>query len=128
MWNILNKYRAQCVCVLLLLMSLLSWASGYRVARLMMQEEQAKERLHYEQQAKQRLQTALAEQQKWQQLAQQQSLQLAQVRQQLDAQAALLNKEIPNAIQNDNETHGAAYSGIGKHSLHIYKRAFGYAD
>ena len=134
MWAIATKYRTECLCILMIMLELVAWISGYHTASYRyqtqissLQKEYADETAQREQQTNQQLQAALIEQQKWQQFAQQQSVQLVQMQQKLDIQAAQLHKEIPHAIAQDKQT-GADYNGIGTHSLRQYNRAFGYSD
>ena len=135
MWQMLtSKYRFQAVCVGLLVACLLSVWAGWAIAKsvcrayeLTLKNQYAAEKLAAEKQHSEALQQALAEQQKWQLFAQQQGIQLAQTRQQIDLQAARTQKEIPHAIKQDN-MGATAYNGIGNDSLHLYNRAFGYAD
>ena len=76
----------------------------------------------------QQLQNAQADKQKWYDFAQRQSSQLAQATQTLDAQAALLQKDIPHAIAQDAASGGHCHSGLGADSLRLYRRALGYTD
>ena len=87
----------------------------------------AQEKLAAEQRHTAALQAALAQQQQWQQFAQKQGEQLAQIRVRLDKQTELLSKDIDHAIEQDkNSGHDCA--GIGTSSLHLYNRAFGYQN
>lgn len=87
----------------------------------------AREKLDAEQRHTAALQAALAQQQQWQQFAQKQGEQLAQIRVRLDKQTELLSKDINHAIEQDkNSGHDCA--GIGTNSLHLYNRAFGYSN
>lgn len=130
MWLI--KYRFQAAIALLLIA--VAWTLGYGMARSVYQNKisslkaaHTAELLQHEQQAKQQFQAALTEQQKWQQFAQQQSIQIAQMQQKLDAQAAQQQKEIPNVIQKDN-SGGITFNGLGNDSLRHYRKSFGYTD
>ncbi len=130
MWLI--KYRFQAAIALLLIAT--AWTLGYGMARSVYQNTisnlkaaHTAELLQHEQQAKQQLQAALTEQQKWQQFAQRQSLQIAQMQQKLDAQAAQQQKEIPNVIQKDN-SGGITFNGLGNDSLRHYRKSLGYTD
>lgn len=130
MWLI--KYRFQAAIALLLIAA--AWTLGYGMARSVYQNKisslkaaHTAELLQHEQQAKQQFQAALTEQQKWQQFAQQQSIQIAQMQQKLDAQAAQQQKEIPNVIQKDN-SGGITFNGLGNDSLRHYRKSFGYTD
>lgn len=130
MWLI--KYRFQAAITLLLIAT--AWTLGYGMARSVCQNTisslkaaHAAELFKHEQQAKQQLQAALTEQQKWQQFAQRQSLQIAQMQQKLDAQAAQQQKEIPNVIQKDN-SGGITFNGLGNDSLRHYRKSLGYTD
>ena len=135
MWAMLmSKYRTQCLCMVMIIVVLSAWISGYRTARYQyqsqissLQKEYADETAQREQQTNQQLQAALIEQQKWQQFAQQQSVQLAQIRTHLDKQSELLNKEIHHAIEQDKKS-GNDCVGLGDNSLQLYNRAFGYSD
>ena len=135
MWAMLmSKYRTQCLCMVMIIVALSAWISGYRTARYQyqsqissLQKEYADETAQREQQTNQQLQAALIEQQKWQQFAQQQSVQLAQIRTHLDKQSELLNKEIHHAIEQDKKS-GNDCVGLGDNSLQLYNRAFGYSD
>lgn len=130
MWLI--KYRFQAAIALLLIA--VAWTLGYGMARSVYQNKisslkaaHTAELLQHEQQAKQQFQAALTEQQKWQQFAQQQSIQIAQMQQKLDAQAAQQQKEIPNVIQKDN-SGGITFNGLGNDSLRHYRKSLGYTD
>lgn len=132
MWLILSKYRFQAALMLLLMIA--AWTLGYGMARSVYQSkinslkaEYAKETAQREREAAQQFQAVLSEQQKWQQFAQQQSLQIAQMQQKLDAQAVRQQKEIPNVIQKDN-SGSIIFNGLGNNSLQHYKKSFGYTD
>ena len=132
MWPILSKYRFQAVFVLFTMIA--AWTLGYGMARSVCQNkisslkaEYAKKTAQREREAAQHFQAVLSEQQKWQQFAQQQSLQIAQMQQKLDAQAVRQQKEIPNVIQKDN-SGSIIFNGLGNNSLQHYKKSFGYTD
>ena len=134
MWAIATKYRTECLCILMIRLELVAWISGYHTASYRyqtqisnLQKEYAEQTAKREQQTNQQLQAALIEQQKWQQFAQQQSVQLAQIRTHLDKQSELLNKEIHHAIEQDKKS-GNDCVGLGDNSLQLYNRAFGYSD
>ena len=115
MWAILIKYRAWGGLALLLAVAAAAWAGGRHAAGQDHQAETAA------------LQAALVQQQQWQQFAQKQGEQLAQIRVRLDKQTELLSKDIDHAIEQDkNSGHDCA--GIGTNGLHLYNRAFGYPD
>ena len=133
MWTIWNKYRFQAACAGFVVACALSAWAGYAVAQsachaatLVLKNQYADEKLQAQQAYAAALADALAKQQATEQWAQQQGEQLAATRAQLDHRQNELNKEIPHATHQDNQ--GAiAYNGIGKHSLQLYNRAFGYA-
>ncbi|XXQ69026.1 hypothetical protein ACKLNO_03975 [Neisseriaceae bacterium B1] len=130
MWLI--KYRFQAALVLLTMMA--AWTLGYGMARSVYQNKISSLKAKYAEQTAQReheaakhFQAALAERQKWQFVAQQQSIQIAQMQQKLDTQAAQQQKEIPNVIQKDN-SGGITFNGLGNDSLRHYRKSFGYTD
>lgn len=133
MWTIWNKYRFQAACAGFVVACALSAWAGYAVAQsachaatLVLKNQYADEKLQAQQAYAAALADALAKQQAAVQWTQQQGEQLAATRAQLDHRQNELNKEIPHATHQDNQ--GAiAYNGIGKHSLQLYNRAFGYA-
>lgn len=134
MWLMLNKYRVYLVWFLIYALAIFAWSLGFRMAKRecaveisSLKAAHTAELLQHEQQAKQQFQAALSEQQKWQQFAQQQSIQIAQMQQKLDAQAAQQQKEIPNVIQKDN-SGGITFNGLGNDSLQHYKKSFGYTN
>lgn len=134
MWAALIKYRAWGGPALLLAVAAAAWAGGRHAAGQDHQTETAalkakyaQEKLAAEQRHTAALQAALVQQQQWQQFAQKQGAELAQIRVQLDKQTELLSKDISHAILLDkNSGHDGA--GIGTNSLHLYNRAFGYPD
>lgn len=134
MWAILIKYRAWGGLALLLAVAAAAWAGGRHAAGQDHQAETdrlkaqyAQEKLDAEQRHNAALQAALVQQQQWQQFAQKQGAELAQIRVRLDKQTELLSKDIDHAIEQDkNSGHDGA--GIGANSLHLYNRAFGYPD
>lgn len=69
------------------------------------------------------LKSALIEQQKWQQRAQEASVKLAQMQEELDQQAKALKGQVSYVIQKDS-----VYSGLGADSVHLYNRALGYTE
>ncbi|QRQ83222.1 hypothetical protein JQU52_10255 [Paralysiella testudinis] len=112
-----------------------SWYSGYSSAKrageaqlAALRQEYAAQALAAEQQYSAKLAEAAEQQQKWYDFAQHQSSKLAQATQTLDAQAALLQKEIPYAIAQDAASGGHCHSGLGADSLRLYRRALGYPD
>ena len=133
MLKIWNKYKFQAACVgFVLACATSAWAgwaiaqTSCRAATLVLKNQYAAEQLKAQQAHSAALADALAKQQAAVQWAQQQGEQLAATRAQLDHRQNELNKEIPHATHQDNQ--GAiAYNGIGKHSLQLYNRAFGYA-
>lgn len=134
MWLMLSKYRVYLIWLLIYAVVIFAWSLGFRMAKRECAIEignlkaiYTAELLQREQQANQQFQAALSEQQKWQQFVQQQSLQIAQMQQKLDAQVAQQQKEIPNVIQKDNAS-GTAFNGLGNDSLQHYKKSFGYPD
>ena len=134
MWAALIKYRAWGGPALLLAVAAAAWAGGrnaaeqaHQAATDRLKAQYAQEKLTAEQRHTAALQAALAQQQQWQQFAQKQGEQLAQIRVRLDKQTELLSKDINHAIEQDkNSGHDCA--GIGTNSLHLYNRAFGYRD
>lgn len=134
MWAALIKYRAWGVLALLLAVYAVAWVSGRHNAEqnhtaetAALKAKYAQEKLDAEQRHTAALQAALAQQQQWQQFAQKQGEQLAQIRVRLDKQSELLSKDINHAIEQDkNSGHDCA--GIGTNSLHLYNRAFGYQN
>lgn len=134
MWVALIKYRAWGGLALLLAVYAVAWAGGRHAAGKDHQAETdrlkaqyAQEKLDAEQRHTAALQAALVQQQQWQQFAQKQGEQLAQIRVRLDKQTELLSKDIPHAIEQDKNS-GHDCVGIGTNSLHLYNRAFGYPD
>ena len=134
MWAALIKYRAWGGLALLLAVAAVAWAGGRNAAEQAHQAETAalkakyaQEKLDAEQRHTAALQAALAQQQQWQQFAQKQGEQLAQIRVRLDKQTELLSKDINHAIEQDKSS-GHDCVGIGTHSLHLYNRAFGYQN
>lgn len=134
MWAALIKYRAWGGLVLLLAVAAVAWVGGRHAAGQNHQAETAalkakyaQEKLDAEQRHNAALQAALAQQQQWQQFAQKQGAELAQIRVQLDKQTELLSKDIDHAIEQDKSS-GHDGAGIGTNSLHLYNRAFGYPD
>ena len=133
MGTIWNKYKFQAACAGFVVACALSAWAGYAVAQsachaatLVLKNKYADEKLQAQQAYAAALADALAKQHAAVQWAQQQGEQLAATRAQLDHRQNELNKEIPHATHQDNQ--GAiAYNGIGKHSLQLYNRAFGYA-
>ena len=134
MWAALIKYRAWGGLALLLAVYAVAWAGGRHAAGQDHQAETDRLKAQYAQEkfdAEQRhtaaLQAALVQQQQWQQFAQKQGAELAQIRVRLDKQTELLSKDIDHAIEQDkNSGHDCA--GIGANGLHLYNRAFGYPD
>lgn len=134
MWAALIKYRAWGGLALLLAVAAVAWAGGrnaagqaHQAATDRLKAQYAQEKLDAETRHTAALQAALVQQQQWQQFAQKQGEQLAQIRVRLDKQTELLSKDIDHAIEQDkNSGHDCA--GIGSHSLHLYNRAFGYRD
>ena len=134
MWAILIKYRAWGGLALLLAVAAVAWAGGRHAAGQDHQTETAalkakyaQEKLAAEQRHTAALQAALVQQQQWQQFAQKQGAELAQIRVQLDKQTELLSKDIDHAIEQDKSS-GHDGAGIGTNSLHLYNRAFGYQN
>ena len=134
MWAALIKYRAWGGLALLLAVAAVAWAGGKRAAgqdhqteTAALKAQYAQEKLDAEQRHTAALQAALAQQQQWQQFAQKQGEQLAQIRVRLDKQTELLSKDIDHAIEQDKNS-GHDCVGIGASSLHLYNRAFGYSD
>ena len=134
MWAALIKYRAWGALALLLAVAAAAWAGGRHAAEQDHQAETdrlkaqyAQEKLDAEQRHTAALQAALVQQQQWQQFAQKQGEQLAQIRVRLDKQPELLSKDINHAIEQDKNS-GHDCVGIGTNSLHLYNRAFGYAN
>ena len=132
MLKIWNKYKFQAACVGFVIACALSAWAGYAVAQsachaatLLLKNQYADEKLKAQQAYAAALADALAKQQAAVQWAQQQGEQLAATRAQLEQRQHELNKEIPNATQQDNQGT-TAYNGIGERSLHLYNRAFGY--
>ena len=130
----LIKYRAWGGFALLLAVAAAAWMGGQRAAEQNHQAETAalkakyaQEKLDAEQRHTAALQAALVQQQQWQQFAQKQGAELAQIRVRLDKQTELLSKDINHAIEQDKNS-GHDCVGIGTHSLHLYNRAFGYRD
>ncbi len=138
MWISSPINQALGLCVAAMLVAGGSWYSGHNSAKrageaqlAQLRQEYAAQALAAEQQYSAKLAAAAAEQQKWYDFAQRQSSQLAQATQTLDAQAALLQKEIPYAIAQDaadKTNSGHCHSGLGADSLRLYRRALGYAD
>ncbi len=134
MWAILIKYRAWGGLALLLAVAAAAWAGGRHAAgqdhqaeTAALKAQYAREKLAAEQRHTAALQAALAQQQQWQQFAQKQGAELAQIRVRLDKQTELLSKDIDHAIERDkNSGHDCA--GIGTNGMYIYNRAFGYPD
>ena len=134
MWAALIKYRAWGGLALLLAVAAVAWAGGKRAAEqdhqtetAALQAQYAQEKLAAETRHTAALQAALAQQQQWQQFAQKQGEQLAQIRVRLDKQTELLSKDIDHAIEQDKSS-GHDCAGIGANSLHLYNRAFGYSN
>ena len=134
MWAILIKYRAWGGLALLLAVAAAAWAGGRHAAGQDHQAETdrlkaqyAQEKLAAEQRHTAALQAALAQQQQWQQFAQKQGAELAQIRVRLDKQTELLSKDISHAIEQDKSS-GHDCAGIGTNGMYIYNRAFGYPD
>ena len=133
MLKIWNKYKFQAACAGFVVACALSAWAGYAVAQsachtatLLIKNQYAAEQLKAQQAHSAALADALAKQQTAVQWVQQQGEQLAATRAQLEQRQHELNKEIHHATHQDNQ--GAiAYNGIGKHSLQLYNRAFGYA-
>ncbi|WP_274571571.1 hypothetical protein [Neisseria leonii] len=75
-----------------------------------------------------KLAEAAAEKQKWFDFARKQSAELAAALNRLDIQTAKIEKEIPNAVQKDNDRAAVPYNGIGPDSLRLYNRALGYGE
>ena len=138
MWisNPLNQALGLCVAAMMVAGG--SWYSGYGHAKrageaqiAAIRQQAAADALAAEQHYSTKLAEAAVEKQKWYDFAQRQSSRLAQATQELDAQAALLKKEIPDAIAQDTAnaaSSGHCHSGLGAHSLRLYNRALGYAD
>ena len=134
MWAILIKYRAWGGLALLLAVYAVAWVSGRHNAEqnhaaetAALKAKYAQEKLDAEQRHTAALQAALVQQQQWQQFAQKQGAELAQIRVRLDKQTELLSKDIDHAIEQDKSS-GHDCVGIGTNSLHLYNRAFGYRD
>ena len=134
MWAALIKYRAWGGLALLLAIAAAAWAGGrhaagqdHQAATAALKAQYAQEKLDAEQRHTAALQAALVQQQQWQQFAQKQGAELAQIRVQLDKQTELLSKDIDHAIEQDKSS-GHDGAGIGANSLHLYNRAFGYPD
>ena len=130
----LIKYRAWGGLALLLAVAAVAWAGGRNAAEQAHQAETAalkaryaQEKLDAEQRHTAALQAALVQQQQWQQFAQKQGAELAQIRVRLDKQTELLSKDISHAMEQDKH-RGHECAGIGTNSLHLYNRAFGYPD
>ena len=134
MWAILIKYRAWGGLALLLAVAAVAWAGGrhaagqdHQAATDRLKAQYAREKLDAEQRHTAALQAALAQQQQWQQFAQKQGEQLAQIRVRLDKQSELLSKDIDHAIEQD-KSGGHDCAGIGTNGMYIYNRAFGYQN
>lgn len=134
MWAILIKYRAWGSLALLLAVAAVAWAGGRHAAgqdhqaeTAALKAQYAREKLAAEQRHTAALQAALVQQQQWQQFAQKQGEQLAQIRVRLDKQSELLSKDIDHAIEQD-KSGGHDCAGIGTNGMHLYNRAFGYPD
>ena len=69
-----------------------------------------------------KLKAANEEKQRWFDIAQQQSRDLAAAYQQIDRQAAQWEKQIDETVQKD----GSRFNGIGADSVQLYNRAIGH--
>lgn len=70
------------------------------------------------------LKKAQEEKQQWYDFSQKQSADLAAALSELDKTKNTLQEQTREAVEKD----GNGFSGIGSRSLHLYNRAFGYAD
>lgn len=133
MLKIWNKYKFQAACMGFVLACATSAWAGWAIAQtschaatLLLKNQYAAEQLKAQQAHSAALADALAKQQTAVQWVQQQGEQLAATRAQLEQRQHELNKEIHHATHQDNQGT-TVYNGIGKHSLQLYNRAFGYA-
>lgn len=124
-------WRTLIAAVVLIGAVLALYFSGYRAAARKAEAEKAALIAAYNHSAQTaaaryaaELETALAEQKKWQDFAQGESAKLAAAMQQIDRQQAQLEKEIHETVQKD----GSRFTGIGADSLRLYNRALGYPD
>lgn len=127
--NLWLKYGLP-VCLLIAAAGLI-YRAGYAKAQREAELEQGRLKEQYRtaqlaaaQDSAAKLKQAADEKQKWFDFAQAQSVKLAEAYRRLDVQTASIEKDIANAVEQD----GSSFSGIGTRSLHIYKRAHGYAD
>ncbi len=80
-----------------------------------------------EKQYQQKLAQVNSEKQQWFELANKQSLELANSNIKLNALKEQLRKDISNAVQKDKDYSNDCHL-LGTNSLHIYNRALGYSD
>ena len=127
--NLWLKYGLP-VCLLIAAADLI-YRAGYAEAQREAELEQGrlKEQYHTAQLAAvqdfaAKLKEAADEKQKWFDFAQAQNVKLAEAYRRLDVQTTSIEKDIANAVEQD----GSGFNGLGSRSLHIYKRAHGYAD
>lgn len=120
---------------IMVIVAALAYRSGFQTASKQAETKQAQITATYqaaalsaEQQYSTALGEAVAEKQKWFDLAQAQSAKLAKAMQAVDAEQGRLKQEIPDAIKRDEQNAGTCHSGLGADSLRLYNRALGYPD
>ncbi|QEY23521.1 MULTISPECIES: hypothetical protein [Neisseriaceae] len=132
MWKTLSPVWQTLISTLLLVAAVSAlYFCGYQAAAKQADADKAEiiatyqaSALAAEQQYAAKLAEAAAEKQKWMDFAQQQSRDLAAAYQEIDRQAAQLEKQIDETVQKD----GGGFNGIGSDSVRLYNRALGHAD
>lgn len=130
MWKTLSPVWQTLISTLLLVAAVLAlYFCGYQAAAKKAQTDQAEiiatyqaSALAAEQLYTEKLKAAADEKQKWIDFAQAQSRDLAAAYQQIDRQAAQLEKQIDETVQKD----GSRFNGLGADSVQLYNRAIGH--
>ncbi|PJO78203.1 hypothetical protein GJV52_05400 [Neisseria brasiliensis] len=130
MWKTLSPVWQTLISTLLLVAAVLAlYFCGYQAAAKQAETGKAEiiatyqaSALAAEQLYTEKLKAAADEKQKWIDFAQAQSRDLAAAYQQIDRQAAQLEKQIDETVQKD----GSRFNGIGADSVQLYNRAIGH--
>ncbi|MRN37623.1 hypothetical protein CRG49_003055 [Neisseria sp. N95_16] len=130
MWKTLSPVWQTLISTLLLVAAVLAlYFCGYQAAAKQAETDKAEiiatyqaSALAAEQLYTEKLKAAADEKQKWIDFAQAQSRDLAAAYQQIDRQAAQLEKQIDETVQKD----GSRFNGIGADSVQLYNRAIGH--